>query len=151
MAADYPLPKFHFQVDWGGTKIGFTEVSGLDFETEPIEYRHGASPEYFKTKQPGMQKWSNITLKRGTFNSDNEFYDWWKETVFFEEGESTGSMYRRDITIKLLNENHEPTIVWKVKNVWPTKVQTTDLKADGNEIAIETMELVHEGLVIEND
>lgn len=149
--ADYPLPKFHFQVDWGGTKIGFTEVSGLDFETEPIEYRHGASPEYFKTKQPGMQKWSNITMKRGTFNSDNEFYDWWKETVFFEEGESTGSRYRRDITISLLNENHEPTIVWKVKNVWPTKVQTTDLKADGNEIAIESIELVHEGLVVQND
>jgi len=151
MPADYPLPKFHFQVDWGGTKIGFTEVSGLDFETEPIEYRHGASPEYFKTKQPGMQKWSNITMKRGTFNSDNEFYDWWKETVFFEEGESTGSIYRRDITISLLNENHEPTITWKVKNVWPTKVQTTDLKADGNEVAIESMELVHEGMVIEND
>lgn len=149
--ADYPLPKFHFQVDWGGTKIGFTEVSGLDFETEPIEYRHGASPEYFKTKQPGMQKWSNITMKRGTFNSDNEFYDWWKETVFFEEGESTGSIYRRDITISLLNENHEPTITWKVKNVWPTKVQTTDLKADGNEIAIESIELVHEGLVVQND
>jgi phage tail-like protein len=151
MPADYPLPKFHFQVDWGGTKIGFTEVSGLDFETEPIEYRHGASPEYFKTKQPGMQKWSNITMKRGTFNSDNEFYDWWKETVFFEEGESTGSIYRRDITVSLLNENHEPTITWKVKNVWPTKVQTTDLKADGNEVAIESMELVHEGMVIEND
>ncbi|MFZ2899289.1 MAG: phage tail protein [Saprospiraceae bacterium] len=151
MAADYPLPKFHFQVEWGGTKIGFTEVSGLDFETEPIEYRHGASPEYFKTKQPGMQKWSNITLKRGTFNSDNEYYDWWKETVFFEEGESTGSKYRRDITISLLNEEHEPTIVWKVKNAWPIKIQTTDLKADANEVAIESMELVHEGLVIQND
>lgn len=151
MAADYPLPKFHFQVEWGGTKIGFTEVSGLDFETEPIEYRHGASPEYFKTKQPGMQKWANITLKRGTFNSDNEYYEWWKETVFFEEGESTGSKYRRDITISLLNENHEPTIVWKVKNAWPIKVQTTDLKADANEVAIESMELVHEGLVIQND
>ena len=151
MAADYPLPKFHFQVEWGGTKIGFTEVSGLDFETEPIEYRHGASPEYFKTKQPGMKKWSNITMKRGTFNSDNEFYDWWKETVFFEEGESTGSIYRRDITISLLNENHEPTVTWKVKNAWPIKVQTTDLKADGNEVAIESMELVHEGLTIQND
>jgi phage tail-like protein len=151
MAADYPLPKFHFQVEWGGTKIGFTEVSGLDFETEPIEYRHGASPEYFKTKQPGMQKWANVTMKRGTFNSDNEFHDWWKETKLFEEGESTGSLFRRDITISLLNENHEPTVVWKLKNAWPIKVQTTDLKADANEVAIESMELVHEGLVVQND
>lgn len=149
--ADYPLPKFHFQVEWAGTKIGFTEVSGLDVETEVIEYRHGASPEYFKTKQPGMQKYSNITMKRGTFRSDNEYFDWWKETVFFQEGESTGSIYRRDITISLLNESHEPIIVWKVKNAWPVKVQSTDLKADGNEIAIESIELAHEGLTIQND
>ena len=75
MASDYPLPKFHFQVEWGGTKIGFTEVSGLDFETEVIEYRHGASPEYNKTKQPGLTKFANITLKRGTFQTDNEYYE----------------------------------------------------------------------------
>ncbi len=149
--ADYPLPKFHFQVEWGGTKIGFTEVSGLDVETEVIEYRHGASKEYSKTKQPGMTKYSNITLKRGTFQSDNEYYDWWKENVFFQEGNSTGSKYRRDITISMLNEEHEPIVVWKIKNAWPLKVQSTDLKADGNEIAVETIELAHEGLTIQND
>ncbi len=148
---EYPLPKFHFLVDWGGTQIGFTEVSGLDVETEVIEYRHGASPEYHKTKQPGMTKYSNITLKRGTFKSDNEYYDWWNETKLFEEGNSPGSVYRRDITIKLLDENHEPVVVWKVKKAWPTKVQSTDLKADGNEIAIESIELVHEGLVVQNE
>ncbi|MFC4873920.1 phage tail protein [Negadavirga shengliensis] len=149
--ADYPLPKFHFQVEWGGTKIGFTEVSGLDVETEVIEYRHGASKEYSKTKQPGMTKYSNITLKRGTFQSDNEYYDWWKENVFFQEGNSTGSKYRRDITISMLNEEHEPVVVWKIKNAWALKVQSTDLKADGNEIAVETIELAHEGLTIQND
>jgi len=149
--ADYPLPKFHFQVEWGGTKIGFTEVSGLEVETELIEYRHGASKEYSKTKQPGMTKYSNITLKRGTFQSDNEYYDWWKENVFFQEGNSTGSKYRRDITISMLNEEHEPIVVWKIKNAWALKVQSTDLKADGNEIAVETIELAHEGLTIQND
>ena len=142
--ADYPIPKFHFQIEWGGTKIGFTEVSGLEVETEVIEYRDGASPEYSKRKMPGMQKYSNITLKRGTFASDNEYYNWWK-TV------SLNKIERRDITISLLNENHEPVVVWKVKNAWPTKVQSTDLKADGNEVAIETMELVHEGLTIQNE
>ena len=145
--AEYPLPKFHFQVDWGGTKIGFTEVSGLDVETEVIEYRHGASPEYNKTKQPGLTKYSNITLKRGTFQSDNEYYNWWNETKMFL---GDGS-FRRDITISLLNEEHEPIVVWKVKKAWPTKIQSTDLKADGNEVAIESMELVHEGLTIQND
>ncbi len=149
--ADYPLPKFHFSVDWGGTQIGFTEISGLDVETEVIEYRQGASKEYNKTKQPGLTKYSNITMKRGTFQSDNEFFDWWKETKLFQEGNDTGSVYRRNLTIKLLNENHDPVIVWTVKNAWPTKVQPTDLKADGNEVAIESIELVHEGLVIENN
>ncbi|MEM8527463.1 MAG: phage tail protein [Bacteroidota bacterium] len=149
--ADYPLPKFHFQVEWGGTKIGFTEVSGLDVETEVIEYRHGASPDYHKTKQPGLTKYTNITLKRGTFQSDNEYFDWWKETVKFQEGNVTGSIYRRDITISLLDETHAPIVVWKIKNAWPTKVQSMDLKADGNEVGIESMELVHEGLVVQND
>lgn len=145
--ANYPLPKFHFQVEWGGKNIGFTEVTGLTVETEAIEYRHGASPEYHKTKQAGLQKYSNITLKRGTFKSDNEYFDWWKETVFFQE---QNGKYRRNITISLLDEMHKPIIVWKVKNAWPIKVQAADLKADANEIAVESIELVHEGLVIEN-
>ncbi|MDX1910225.1 MAG: phage tail protein [Saprospiraceae bacterium] len=140
---EYPVPKFHFSVDWGGTRLGFTEVSGLDVQLEVIEYRAGDSPEYFKTKQPGMKKFSNITLKRGTFVGDNQFYDW-LNTVQLNKIE------RRDVTITLLNENHEPIVVWKVKNAFPTKVQSTDLKADGNEVAIETMELVHEGLTIES-
>ncbi|MBL7966274.1 MAG: phage tail protein [Prolixibacteraceae bacterium] len=144
MAASYPLVKFHFQVDWGGTKIGFTEVSGLDVETEVVEYREGSSPEYSKIKMPGMQKFSNLTLKRGTFKSDNEFFNWWNTVKL-------NTIERRDITISLLNESHEPVVTWKVKNAWPSKVQSTDLKADGNEVAIESMELVHEGLTIQNE
>ncbi len=147
---DYPLPKFHFQVEWGeGFRIGFTEVSGLDFETEVIEYRSGDSKKYNKTKQPGLTKFSNVTLKRGTFEGDFDYFKEWKKTYFFQEGNKTGSKYRRPVTIKLLNENHEPIITWKLENAWPSKVQSTDLKADGNEVAIESMELVHEGLTIE--
>lgn len=142
--ADYPLPKFHFQVEWGGAQIGFTEVTGLDVETEVIEYRHGASPEYTKIKMPGMQKYSNITLKRGTFLGDNDFYTWWNTVKL-------NTIERRDLTISLLNEEHEPTVVWKVKNAWPTKITSTDLKADGSEVAIESVELVHEGLTIQNE
>ncbi len=142
--AEYPLSKFHFQVEWGGTKIGFTEVSGLDVETEVIEYRQGASPDYSKIKMPGMQKFSNITLKRGTFKSDNEYFEWWNSVKL-------NTIARRNITISLLNEDHEPVVVWKVRNAWPTKIQSTDLKADGNEVAIESMEVVHEGLSIQND
>jgi phage tail-like protein len=144
MATNYPLVKFHFQVEWGGTKIGFSEVSGLDVETEIVEYRDGASPEYSKIKMPGMQKYSNLTLKRGTFKSDNEYFKWWNTVKL-------NTIERRDITISLLNEDHDPVVTWKVKAAWPTKIQSTDLKADGNEVAIESMEIVHEGLVIQNE
>ncbi len=140
---DYPLLKFHFVVSWGGARIGFTEVSGLEAETEIVEYREGASPEYSKLKMPGMQKFANITLKRGTFLSDNDFFAWWKTTRVL------GKPERRDLIISLLNEEHAPVMNWKVKNAFPTKLTATDLKADANEVAIETLELAHEGIEME--
>ncbi|HMB62284.1 MAG TPA: phage tail protein [Eudoraea sp.] len=137
----YPLPKFHFLVQWGGSKIGFTEVTGLDFQVELIEYREGSSPEYHKIRMPGMHKFSNITLKRGTYTGDIEFYTWMK-TI------SLTTVERRDITISLLNEEHEPVVTWGIKNAFPIKVQASDFKSDGNEVAVETLELAHEGLKI---
>ena len=141
--ADYPLPKFHFQVDWGGTKIGFTEATGLEVTTDKIEYRDGFSPEYVKTQMPGMQTYGDLTLKRGIFAGDNEFYEWWN-TV------SLNTIERRDITVSLLNEEHMPVVVWKIKNAWPTKVTSTDLNSTGNEVAVETLVLSHEGLTMEH-
>lgn len=141
--AEYPLPKFHFEVQWGGTRIGFTEVTGLEITTEKIEYRDGASKEYHKIRMPGMQTFGDLTLKRGIFAGDNEFYDWWNSVAL-------NTIERRDITISLLNEDHDPVVIWKVKNAWPTKVTSTDLNASGNETAIETLVLAHEGLTMEN-
>ena len=68
-------------MDWGGTRIGFTEVSGLDFETKVIEYREGSSPLFNKGKQPGLTEYKNITLKRGTFDGEVEFFEQWKKAV----------------------------------------------------------------------
>jgi len=141
--ANYPLPKFHFRVEWGGSNIGFSEVSGLNIENKLIEYRDGASPEYSKIKMPGMREFSNITLKRGVFAGDNEFFNW-LNTI------SLNAVERRDITLTLLNEKHEPVVVWKIKNAFPVKIQSTDLKADGSEVAIEQLDIAHEGLVIQN-
>lgn len=141
--ATYPLPKFHFQVQWGGVRIGFTEVTGLDMQVEAIEYREGSSPEYSKIKMPGMHKFSNITMKRGTIQGDSDFYKW-MNTINLTVTE------RRDVVISLLNESHEPVMTWKAKNAFPVKVQASDLKSDGNEVAIETLELAHEGLNILN-
>ena len=90
-----------------------------------------------------MQKYSNITMKRGTFLGDNEYFSWWNSVKL-------NTIERRDITISLLNEEHAPVVVWKVKNAFPIKVQSTDLKSDANEVAIESIEIVHEGLVMQN-
>ncbi len=141
--ANYPLPKFHFRVEWGGTKLGFSEVTGLNIENELIEYRDGSSPEYHKLKMPGLQKYGNITLKRGMFRQDNEFFAW-LNTV------SLANIERRDVSISLLNEQHEPVFLWRVKNAFPVKITAPDLKSDANEVAVESIELAHEGLTIES-
>lgn len=141
--ANYPLPVFHYQVEWGGTLLGFSEVSGLNIEVQLIEYRDGASQEYSSIKMPGIPKYGNITLKRGILPSDNEFYDWLNTT-------SLNTVERRDLIISLLNENHEPVMTWKAVNAWPVKVEGPGLKATGNEVAIESIEVAHEGLSIEN-
>jgi phage tail-like protein len=142
--ATYPLPVFHFIVEWGGVRIGFSEVSGLTQEIQAIEYRDGAFKEYSSIKMPGLKKYSNITLKRGIIKSDNNFFQWLNTTKL-------NTVERRDLTISLLNEEHNPVMVWKVHNAFPVKVEGPQLKASGNEVAIESIELAHEGLVLQND
>lgn len=140
--ADYPLPAFHFTVDWGGSKAAFSEVTGLNIETQVIEYRDGTDPEYSTVKMPGMKKYGNITLKRGVFEGDNEYADFMSEIKL-------NKVTRRDVIISLLNEEHAPVMTWKVKQAWPTKITSPDLKASGNEAAIESLEIAHEGVVVE--
>lgn len=143
MADEYPLPKFHFQVDWKGTKLGFTEVTGLSVTQEVIKYRDGHMPEMTFLKQAGLRNYSDITLKRGTYKGDNEFYKWWDDVKIQNFTD------RRDVTITLLDEAHAPVVTWKVKKAWATKIESTNLKSDANEVAIETLVIAHEGFVIE--
>lgn len=142
--ATYPIPAFHFKVDWGGKNVGFSEVSGLTQEVQVIEYRDGFSPDYSTIKMPGLRKYNNITLKRGIMKGDNEFFNW-LNTV------KLNTVERRDLTISLLNENHEPVMVWKAHNAFPVKVEGPGLKASGNETAVESIELAHEGVVLQNE
>lgn len=140
----YPLPAFSFIVEWGGTRVGFTEVSGLTQEVQAIEYRDGSFPEYSSIKMPGLRKYNNVVLKRGIVKSDNELFNW-LNTVKLNQVE------RRDLIISLLNEERQPVMVWKVTRAFPVKVEGPALKATGNEVAIESIELAHEGLTLQND
>ena len=82
-------------------------------------------------------------MKKGVFNSDNTLFDWFNEIQM-------NVITRKALTISLLDEKHEPIMVWKVQNAFPVKVTGTDLKAEGNEVAVESIEIAHEGLLIEN-
>ncbi|MEO1049693.1 MAG: phage tail protein [Bacteroidota bacterium] len=139
----WPMPKFHFQVKWDSEVMSFQEVSGLDTEAQPIEYRHGDSPQFSNIKMPGLQKTGNVTMKKGVFKSDNKFWDWYSQIKM-------NTIKRIPVTISLLDEGGAPTMVWKLANAWPSKITATDMKSDGNEVAIETIEIVHEGVTIEN-
>ncbi|MBX3616338.1 phage tail protein [Nitrosomonas sp.] len=139
----WPMPKFYFQVKWDSQVMRFQEVSGLDIQSEEIKYRHGDSPEFSVIKMPGMKKFGNITMKKGIFKGDNKFWDWFKQIKM-------NTIKRLPVTISLLDEGGKATMVWTLTNAWPTKITGTDLKSEGNEVAIETIEIVHEGLTIAN-
>lgn len=138
---DYPLAKYNFEVEMDGfSRIGFTEVSGLDIETEVIEYREGAFAEPSKVQLPGMKKYGTVTCKRGMVRGDNEIYEWFQTIL--------DPTNRRDVQITLLDEMREPVFVWVVSNAFVTKIASTDMKADGNEIAIESMEFKGDSIAI---
>ena len=140
--AVWPMPKFFFNVAWGGNEIAFQEVSGLDVQSEEIKYRHGNSKQFSVIKMPGMKKYSNVTMKKGVFKGDNKFWDWLKQIEM-------NTIKRVPVIISLLDQNGDAVMVWTLSNAWPTKITSTDLKSEGNEVAIETIEIVHEGLKIE--
>lgn len=139
----WPLPKFYFQVKIGETEVAFQEVSGLDIEAQIVEYRHGNSKEFSTIKMPGIKKTGNVTLKKGVFVKDNAFWDWFNQIKM-------NTIERQTVVISLLDEEGAPTMVWSLNNAWPTKITGTDMKSDGNEVAVETIEVAHEGLTISN-
>jgi phage tail-like protein len=141
----WPMPKFRFEVDFGTelTKVAFQEVSGMDVENQIIEYRKSNSPLFSVEKMPGITKYGNITMKRGIFANDNSFWDWHQQIVM-------NTIKRRTVVIKLLDENGAITMQWTLNNAWPTKITSTDLKSDGNEVAVDTIEIAHEQLIISN-
>ncbi|MBC3875299.1 phage tail protein [Undibacterium flavidum] len=139
----WPLPKFYFQVKWDKNEMSFQEISGLDIQSEEIKYRHGNSPQFSVIKMPGMKKFGNVTMKKGVFKGDNKFWDWLNQIKL-------NTIKRVPVTISLLDETGKPTMVWTLTNAWPTKISSTDLKSEGNEVAIESIEIVHEGLTIAN-
>ncbi len=125
-----------------GQNIPFREVSGLETETQVTEYRKGDTNKFDVIKIPGIAKTKVVTLKKGVFVKGSKFFDWHNQIKM-------NTIKRESVTIKLLDETGKPTMVWKLTNAWPTKITGSDLKSEGNEIAVETLEIVYEGIAID--
>jgi phage tail-like protein len=118
----------------------FTEVGGLEVEVSPIEYRNGSESTTVR-KSAGLRKYTNLTLKRG-ITGDLVFWDWILAGI-------QGQIQRADGSIILLDENRAEVMRYNFVRGWPCKYTGPGLNAANNEIAMETLEICHEGLEID--
>lgn len=133
-----PYAQYNFLVEIDGVaRAGFTEVGGLTTEQDAIDYRDGNETATVR-KLPGLRKYSNITLKRG-FTQDKDLWQWRKTTI-------DGVTERRSGSIVLLDEARNEALRWNFREGWIIKWEGPALKATANELAIESLEIVHEGL-----
>jgi phage tail-like protein len=142
-----PYPSLNFEVvipgiseDGKAVRGAFSEVSGLGVEIDPIEYRTGAEANRVR-KLPGLVKYPNLVLKRGIVGV-TAFWKWLNQAA-------TGQVVRATVSIVLLDENHQPVMRWNAARCWPCKWTGPTLSAVGNEVAIESLELAHEGIELD--
>ena len=146
---DDPYGGYNFEVTINGISDdgkavsgSFTEASGLEVTIDPIEYRNG-SEDITPRKLPGLKKFTNITLKKGN-SGDIEFWNWIVQAM-------NGQVNRTEGSVILLDENKQEVMRWNFKRGWPCKWTGPGLNATNNEIAMETLEICHEGLSIDGD
>ena len=133
-----PFRNFRFRVEIDGIQqAGFSEVTGFDSTVDVIDYREGNEATHVR-KLPGLTKYGNISLKWGITDS-MEIYNWHQEAV-------KGNILRKNISIIVIDEAGNDKARWDFAAAWPTKYDAPDFNAKGNEVAIESLEIVHEGM-----
>lgn len=133
----YPPLGFHFRVEFANIKgeFEFQSVSGLNVELETEQIAEGGENR-FKHRLPVRTKFTNIVLKRG-LKVNSDLVKWCRDAVL------DFNIVPTDMTIILLNEEHEPLQTWNVVHAWPVKWEVTDLNAEESKIAVESLELVY--------
>lgn len=136
----YPPVSFHFKVEFNGISsqdkdVQFQSVSGLSVDIETEEFAEGGENR-FKHKFPVRSKFPNLVLKRGMV-SDSQLIKWCRNAIESFEFEPV------DLTVKLLNENHEPLVTWNVVHAYPIKWEVAELDAEQSKVTIETIELAY--------
>jgi phage tail-like protein len=146
---DDPYAAFNFELivtgisnDPTAVKGSFMEVSGLGVEITPIEYRVG-SEDITVRKLPGLKKYTNLVLKWGV-TGDVTLWKWILDGL-----NGVVANPRPTAAVILLDENRSEVMRWNFRRVWPCKYTGPGLNAKNNEIAIETLEIAHEGVLID--
>lgn len=136
---DDPYQQFNFLVEIDGvTRAGFSECSGLTTDTDPVDYREGADAALNVRKLSGLRKYTNVVLKRG-YTKDKSLWEWRKKII-------NGQMERRHADIILMDEARNEVLRWRIREAWISKWDSGPFNAKTNDVAIETIELIHEGL-----
>lgn len=137
-----PFRGFNFKVEFDGLRaVSFSECSGLTADGDSVDYREGTDKPLTVRKLTALRKYSNITLKRG-YTTDDSLWQWYKEIV-------NGKSSRKHGTITLIDEEGKEVMRWEVENAWPNKIEGPSFNATGNDVAMETLDLVHEGVILE--
>ena len=140
---DDPFQQFNFLVEIDGVaRAGFTECSGLTTDTDAIDYREGSDRTLNVRKLSGLRKYTNIVLKRG-YTNDKSLWEWRKKII-------NGLTERRSAEIILLDEARTEVVRWRIREAWISKWDSGPFNAKTNDVAIETIEMVHEGLELVN-
>ena len=133
-----PYAAFNFLVEIDGiTRAGFQTCSGLASSQEVVEYREGTDPLNTR-KLPGLSDTDNVTLSRGV-TDDAELWTWRKSVV-------DGQIERKNLSIVILDATGQEQVRWNLRDSWPTRWQGPSFDATGREVAIESLEIAHEGL-----
>lgn len=147
IASTYPIPSYNYKVEVGGKTIGFSEVSGLDIVHETITYKESAAGLGPKVvHMPAQGTPANISLKKGFVSgvSVPVLFDWINSIAL-------NRVDKKDIYIRLCDENGKAIVSWKVINAFPTKLEAPSFTADSNDIAIESMDLMADGVSMEEN
>jgi phage tail-like protein len=146
--AVYPLPVYNYKVEIGGTSVAFSEVSGLDISFDVTTYKESpvesGAPGPRVMRMPAQATDVKVTLKKGVVrgSSITTLYKWINATQI-------NQIDKKDIYVRLCDEKGDAVISWKVINAFPTKLTAPTFDAKSNDAAIESMELMGDGVTIE--
>jgi phage tail-like protein len=135
-----PLRGYNFRLEIDGIqRAGFRDCKGIDVKSEPIKYREGTDKAYTSRQLPGMWTPTPLVLSGGVYADDKSLSDWHQQTV-------NGKTERKNGSVCLLDESGEEKIRWNFVDGWPSGLEGPSLNAVGNEVAIETLTIAHEGI-----